>query len=189
MYDHISALGSCVNSPQSPVPEVSCTTDTDCHDGISCSVDTCNAVTKQCVNTLKNNCCGNLICEANESVACSDCGPFVLSSPSTGQFTMSGGVMFDIEAINAVAISGLTFHFNNGPVVSCNTDLYTADKSYIGIEYDRPSWTPLISDQAISITCETQFSIQLLKSLCDTTDVLIFVFIFSRGFLHFRRIH
>ena len=157
MYDHISALGSCVNSPQAPVPEVSCRTHTDCDDGNSCSVDTCNFVTKQCINTLRNNCCGNLICEANESVACSDCGPFVLSSLSTTQWELYGGVMFDIEAINAVAISGLTFYFANDGPVSCNADLYTADKSYIGIKYDRPSWTRLISDQAISIAGETHF--------------------------------
>ena len=71
MYEHVSTR-KCVD----PNSNFFCSDDVDCNDGLQCSDDSCNLLTGECQHVLKDNCCGNGICEVNESHCYQDCGPF-----------------------------------------------------------------------------------------------------------------
>ena len=151
MWEFVSSQ-TCT-SPNSVVPEVQCTSASDCFDGNSCTVDTCN--NNVCTNTMSNNCCGNLICESNEYASCSDCA-FTLTA-YLGPVVVYG-MMFDVEAIGDVVLQSLTFYpwtFDASGIVNYNATLYTASGGYSGKESTSGSWTKIIDGQSISTTCET----------------------------------
>lgn len=124
MYDHISSQGVCVE-PYLPVPFQVCNQDVDCDDKISCTDDNCNKETSQCSNVMKNNCCGNFVCEAGES-SCSDCGPFMLQTPDVSPYYTPHGVFFDVEGINDIFITGIKFYLTDGP---SQVNIYTTSGS------------------------------------------------------------
>ena len=146
MWDHVSSRGTCT-SPNGIVPKVSCSTDSDCFDGISTTIDSCNA--NQCIHTISNNVCGNDVCELGESaeylgeVSCSDCGPFSLKTPFSPEMSIRWGlhvygIMFDVEAIGDVVIQGLDFF---GTVDEVSFNVYTSPGGYSGKETNSEEWT------------------------------------------------
>jgi len=139
MYDNVSVKGTCVVPYKTPDIQT-CTQDTDCHDGNSCTVDLCEG--DQCTNTMENNCCGNFICEIGEA-SCSDCGPFTLNTPTCSSCSLPEGIMFDVEAINDVILTSIEFQLYEG-VNSVN--VYTAAGGYGGKETIPRFWDLLATD-------------------------------------------
>eukprot|EP00956_Cyclotella_meneghiniana_P024609 scaffold49680_cov63-Cyclotella_meneghiniana.AAC.2 len=126
MYNYISSLGSCVK-PYLEVDIQTCSADADCHDGVSCTTDTC--VDGSCINVMNENCCGNLICEAGEEACSSDCGPFVLG---TG-----------FSSNTDVFISSLTMRLASG---TSTVSLYTSNGGYLDNYENADSWTQIFSN-------------------------------------------
>lgn len=56
LYDYVSSQGTCVD-PYLTVDVQTCSQNDDCHDGNSCTVDTCNGE-GECSNQMQGNCCG-----------------------------------------------------------------------------------------------------------------------------------
>ncbi|KAL3790457.1 hypothetical protein ACHAWO_007147 [Cyclotella atomus] len=164
MYIHIASLGTCVapyitgtfchtpsllrkevytdikSSNSLAASEQSCTVDSDCRDGISCTTDICNS--GSCTNTMNNNCCGNFICEAGES-SCSDCGPFKLDSGRcTSGCSIPYTFMIDVQAITDIRISSLTIVLYSG---TSNVKVYTATGGYADKYTSSSSWTEIFT--------------------------------------------
>ena len=138
------------------IPEP-CKMDNDCVDGNNCTVDTCNTVGSQCVQSMSNDCCGNFICKAGEYATCSDCGPFnlLVSDPYYGPEYKATGMMFDVEAIRDLVIKNLKFYPYHFEVpLNYSVNLYTASRGWSGIESNPDSWTQIITSQSIITTCE-----------------------------------
>ncbi len=158
MWQYVSGLSCTDTNSNAVVPQVSCSADADCHDRNSCTVDTCNTGTDQCVNTMLTGCCGNFVCEVGEYAACSDCVGEVWTAlgSNIGNSGNDNGIMFDVEAINDLAVQSLTFYpyAPGGEAVSYNLDVYTAARSYSGVENTAGSWTKIVDNLAISTTCE-----------------------------------
>ncbi|KAL7517715.1 hypothetical protein ACHAWX_002611 [Stephanocyclus meneghinianus] len=143
MYEHVSTRGSCVE-PYIDVPSQICSQDSHCDDGNSCTTDSCNAVTGTCSNVVRDNCCGNLVCEAGESGgSCSDCGPFTLTTSSCSSCWIPHGVMFDVEAIKGIVLTSLTFRVYRG---SNTFNVYSAPGSYSAIVTNKNAWTRIASN-------------------------------------------
>ena len=117
----------------------------DCDDNNSCTTDTCNGDTGVCAYTTIDNCCGNEYCEIGESSSCTDdCGPFTLSTPDHSSYYHGVvGFVFDLNAINDIQISALSFYVggNSGASASGTVTVFTAAQSYSGIETVSGSWT------------------------------------------------
>ena len=143
MYEHVSTRGSCVD-PYIDIPSQTCSQDSHCDDGNSCTTDSCNVVTGTCSNVIRDNCCGNLVCEAGESGgSCSDCGPFTLPTPSCSSCWIPHGVMFDVEAIKDIVLTSLTFEVYRG---SNSFNVYSAPGSYAPIVTNKNAWTRIASN-------------------------------------------
>ena len=183
MWSYVSDRGTCVEpSGLLPVPEVVCSENSDCNDGIACTTDTCNAGTGQCSNVLDPDCsCGNLVCEAGESATCiDDCGPFDMrSTPGEGYWgnhnTGAGGFMIDVQALNDISVQSLTFYaldptWNDNPV-NCNVNLYTASEGWSGKQTNSAAWTKIVDGQAFpSAQCEC---VQFYSDCRDSTIPLL----------------
>ena len=154
MWEFVSSR-TCT-SPNSVVPQVQCASDSECFDGNSCTVDTCNISTNQCSNTMSSNCCGNFICEFNEYASCSDCAFTLATAFPSGTFGIGSGMMFDVEAKGDVVIRSLTFYpYDGSGTVNVIVTLYTTSGGYSGKENTSGSWTKIIDGQSISTTSET----------------------------------
>lgn len=94
----------------------------------SCTLDVC--VSGSCSNTMQDNCCGNLICEAGESSCSDDCGPFSINSPTSCPCGIAHTYMFSVEAINNVILSSITVTVYAGET---DVTLYTASVRLIMI--------------------------------------------------------
>lgn len=136
MYNHVSSRGTCV-APYLNVGIQTCSQDGDCHDGNSCTTDTCSG--GKCTNTIRNNCCGNFICEVGES-NCSDCGPFELETPSCSTCVTPFGEMFDVQAIKDITLTNIKFRIRSGT----NTiTIFTAPGGYSGKERNPQTWSQI----------------------------------------------
>eukprot|EP00581_Thalassiosira_minuscula_P012760 CAMPEP_0183715640 /NCGR_PEP_ID=MMETSP0737-20130205/9783_1 /TAXON_ID=385413 /ORGANISM="Thalassiosira miniscula, Strain CCMP1093" /LENGTH=800 /DNA_ID=CAMNT_0025944757 /DNA_START=137 /DNA_END=2539 /DNA_ORIENTATION=+ len=141
MYDHISSR-TCTQ------PNFSCTEDSDCYDWLRCTADTCNKVTGQCERTVREDCCGNGVCEQNElpcglefcketDQTCSeDCGPFNLETSECEKCNAKrgrgNGIMFDIEnklTSDIVVINSIDFRHTQ--TQSSEVIIYTTHDGYI----------------------------------------------------------
>eukprot|EP00804_Cyclotella_cryptica_P019495 CCRYP_006643-RH/>CCRYP_006643-RH protein AED:0.26 eAED:0.26 QI:170/1/0.9/1/0.77/0.9/10/0/645 len=143
MYEHVSTRGSCVD-PYLDVPSQTCSQDSHCDDGNGCTTDSCNVVTGTCSNVLRDNCCGNLVCEAGESGgSCSDCGPFTVPTPTCSSCWIPHGAMFDVEAIKDIVLTSLTFRVYRG---SNTFNVYSAPGSYSSIATNKNAWTKVASN-------------------------------------------
>ncbi|KAL7483162.1 hypothetical protein ACHAW6_008810 [Cyclotella cf. meneghiniana] len=144
MYDHVSTRGSCVK-PYLEIPLQSCSQDSHCDDGIACSTDSCNILTGKCSNIIRDNCCGNFVCEAGESAGlCLDCGPFALPTPvACSTCYIPYGLMFDVEAITDITLTSLTFRVHKG---SNSFNVYSAPGIYSTIGTNPNSWTKIASN-------------------------------------------
>jgi hypothetical protein len=60
---------------------------------------------------------GNNVCEAGESSCSVDCGPFELaprfSWPGKDMYNFNTNALFDVEAVNDVILSGISFRVGN----------------------------------------------------------------------------
>lgn len=142
-----------------PVPSQICRAEyetLDCNDDNSCTVDTCDEGASQCLNTLISNCCGNSICETGERPSCTaDCGPFSISTPNPViQYTGLYATMFDVEAINDIDISSISLN----PIGSGTITVFSAARTYSGIETDSQSWTQIYTGSATSGLFKAEFS-------------------------------
>jgi len=123
------------------------------NDGNSCTTDTCNLDTNQCINTIDLNCCGNKICETGESGTCNDdCGPFTLTaSQCNGLCFVSSIVQFNINAISDVRVNSLSFFIRPVEPVSTTITIETAAGSYQDSNED--DWIDVGSGE-YTITCK-----------------------------------
>lgn len=137
-----------------PVPSQSCRVDNqtlDCDDNNSCTEDVCNGSTGICSNTFVSNCCGNGVCEIGELPGCEDCGPFSISTPPGTAYSGPYSFMFDVQAIQDIEISSISFQtFNSGTV-----SIFAAARSYSGIETDSSSWVQVFTGATTALSsCE-----------------------------------
>ncbi|KAL3803899.1 hypothetical protein HJC23_004061 [Cyclotella cryptica] len=147
MYEHVSSRGTCVD-PYLDVPPQICSQDSHCHDGNSCTTDSCDVVTGMCSNIMRDNCCGNFVCEAGESAgSCSDCGPFTLLTPSCSSCWVPHGVMFDVEATTDIILTSLTFRVISG---TNSFNVYSAPGGYSTIATNQNAWT-LIASNSVNV--------------------------------------
>ncbi|KAL7506271.1 hypothetical protein ACHAXN_003552 [Cyclotella atomus] len=138
LYDYVSSRGTCVD-PYLTADIQTCSQNADCHDGNSCTVDTCNG--DQCSNQMQGNCCGNFICEAGES-DCSDCGPFKLITPSCSTCVTPYGEMFDIQAVSDIILNSIDVKMR----AATNTiTLFTASGGYSDKARKPELWTQIYS--------------------------------------------
>ena len=175
MWEFVSTR-TCVE-PNFEVPTITCAEDSHCFDGNSCTADRCNIETGECANTIMNKCCGNGMCEANESGCNADCGPFSIVTPQCQTCMTPNGIMFDVISKSASAIASLycqLFHkvcFNSDALCSkssiLNQDIllkglhfrhyegssevivYSAPGSYSDKYSDANSWTQISSRNAV----------------------------------------
>eukprot|EP00804_Cyclotella_cryptica_P014971 CCRYP_000585-RA/>CCRYP_000585-RA protein AED:0.09 eAED:0.09 QI:277/1/1/1/1/1/9/288/735 len=138
MYEYVSTRGTCVD-PYLPIEIQTCTTNPDCKDGNSCTVDTCSS--GQCSNVMQASCCGNFVCEAGES-DCRDCGPFTVSTEVCSTCFSPTGMMFDVEVSSSITLSSLTFFAYSG---TTNVTIYTAPGGYASKKYNSSAWTEIYS--------------------------------------------
>eukprot|EP01082_Thalassiosira_pseudonana_P005220 g4797.t1 g4797 contig17:57986-65940(-) len=139
MWEFVSTRGTCV-APYGAVPSVSCSQNSDCHDGNACTVDTCLG-TEQCTNTMLGGCCGNFVCEVDES-GCSDCGPFQVVTPGCSLCYIPEGMMFDVEAVNDIILTSLNVQLYSG---TNDVTVYTASRTYNDIKFTSASWTQVFT--------------------------------------------
>ena len=139
MWDFISTQ-TCVE-PNVAVPTQLCSNDSDCNDGKSCSADTCDPGTSECTYAMIDNCCGNFVCEANESM-CSDCGPFTLDTPSFSFYYSVEGIMFDVQAVRDIILLGLTVMLNSGTSI---ITIYSAPGTYTNKISSPGEWTQIFT--------------------------------------------
>lgn len=116
-----------------------CSADFDCDDGERCTVDTCDVPTGQCVNTMTSGC------------------PMVLSTNVPLNFYITGGVMFDVEAIGDILLTSLAVHlfeagYSCGRATTTNVDVYTKSGSFAGSTANPAAWTKIVNSQAVSTT-------------------------------------
>eukprot|EP00804_Cyclotella_cryptica_P018048 CCRYP_008333-RD/>CCRYP_008333-RD protein AED:0.09 eAED:0.09 QI:172/1/1/1/0.70/0.72/25/1395/1365 len=137
MYKHVSSRGTCVK-PYLNIDIQTCSVDADCHDGRSCTRDTCNR-DQQCSNALFENCCGNLMCEVGES-DCGDCGPFTIATPDCSMCNLPYGIMFDVESRADVTLTSIEFKLYNG---TNNVTVYTASGGFSDKQNDAAAWTKI----------------------------------------------
>ncbi|KAL7483314.1 hypothetical protein ACHAW6_008965 [Cyclotella cf. meneghiniana] len=137
MYKHVSSRGACV-APYLPIDSQTCKENPDCHDGNSCTIDTCNS-DNQCSNALFENCCGNFICEVGEA-DCSDCGPFAIETPDCSICSLPYGIMFDVEAISDITLTSLEFKLYNG---TNDITVYTASGGFSDKQNSAAAWTEI----------------------------------------------
>ena len=111
---------------------------TSSNDGNSCTTDTCNVDTNQCINTKIANCCGNKLCETGELDTCNDdCGPFTLTaSECNGSCFVSSNVRFNINAISDIRVVALSFYIYADELVSVTITIATAVGRYQDISND-----------------------------------------------------
>lgn len=100
---------------------------------------------------MSNNCCGNEVCEADEYATCYDCGPFTISSPTPGSVRTTEGLMFDVEAINDIAVTGLTV-IPGGTGFTVN--IYTATGAFADKFSNASPWTKIIDGQSVTTAGE-----------------------------------
>ena len=98
------------------------------------------------------NCCGNGICEANESYATcfDDCieGPFDLPTPLCGSCYLQDGNMFEVKAKDkALAITSLATrtYAVNGATGTFGVEVWTKPGTMVGFESNMAAWT-LVAD-------------------------------------------
>lgn len=147
MYDYVSSKGNCVK-PYLPIDIQNCTIDTDCHDGNSCTIDSCDS--GQCSNAMQNNCCGNFICEVGES-NCSDCGPFAVKTPSCSTCLIPYGEMFDVEAIKNITLTSIEFMVRSG---SNTVTIFTAPGRYSNKQRNSTAWTKIYNGTFVGTSSE-----------------------------------
>ena len=123
------------------------------NDGDSCTTDTCNLDTNQCINTKIANCCGNKMCETGESSTCNnDCGPFTLTaSVCNGSCFVPRAVQFNINAISDVRVNSLSFYIRAVEPVSTTITIETAAGRYQDSNED--DWIDVASGE-FTITCK-----------------------------------
>eukprot|EP00804_Cyclotella_cryptica_P019111 CCRYP_019454-RA/>CCRYP_019454-RA protein AED:0.10 eAED:0.10 QI:0/0.93/0.88/1/0.87/0.88/17/304/1304 len=147
LYEYVSSRGNCVK-PYLPIEPQTCTVDKDCHDGNSCTIDTCSG--GQCSNAMQSMCCGNFICEVGES-NCSDCGPFTVKTPSCSTCVLPYGEMFDVEAINNITLTSIEFKIKSGT----NTiTIFTATGGYSNKQRNPNAWTQIYTGTFVATTNE-----------------------------------
>lgn len=84
---------------------------------------------------------GNFVCEPGES-DCSDCGPFKVVTPECSSCVVPYGEMFDVEALEDLSLTGITFKIRTG---SNTITLFTAPSGYSTISRDPGAWTQIFS--------------------------------------------
>lgn len=123
------------------------------NDGDSCTTDTCNLDTNQCINTIQANCCGNERCETGESSTCNnDCGPFTLTaSICNGSCFVPRAVQFNINAISGIRVNSLFFSISAVEPVFTTITIKTAAGRYQDSNED--DWITVASGE-FTITCK-----------------------------------
>ncbi|KAL7461635.1 hypothetical protein ACHAXS_002052, partial [Conticribra weissflogii] len=147
MWETVSSK-TCVEPNILPVPTVTCTQDSDCRDGNSCTTDTCNLATNQCNDPIMQaNCCGNFECEVGEE-DCSDCSGLILATPDCSSCYSASGFMFDIVAGSSdILIDGLFFKRNGD---AATVTIYTVSGSYKDSFTVSGAWTEIVSTSIAS---------------------------------------
>ena len=141
IYDYVSTAGQCM-VPAGDVPEFVCESDDDCDDGVDCTVDACGPDGRCANEPAEESCCGNRVCEAGE-FDCPDCGPFHLRpEPCTDSCWIPAGVMFDVDAVESVVITGLEFRmYDASGNFAAAVEIYEAPGPYAGKAEDPSSWS------------------------------------------------
>ncbi len=143
MWEFVSTRGTCV-APYGTVPTVSCSQNSDCHDGNSCTVDTCDVGTGQCRNGMTDSCCGNFVCESGEYQSkCSDCISYRLSTPTCSSCYSPFGMMFNVQASNDIILTNMSVQLSNG--ASNVVTVYTARGTFADKATNPASWTQIFS--------------------------------------------
>jgi hypothetical protein len=79
---------------------------------------------------------------------CYDCGPTTLPTPTCSTCWIPYSAMFDIEAINDIDITSISFMIYGG---TSNIKVYTAPQSYTNIATNSNSWT-LIASGSVAVS-------------------------------------
>jgi hypothetical protein len=76
-----------------------------------------------------------------------------LSTPECSMCYTPNSAMFDVEAINDIEITKLSFQIHQG---TSDIKVYSAPRTYVGIETNANAWT-LIAAGSVSISSESLF--------------------------------
>ena len=114
------------------------------------------------------------MCEAGEYSTCSDCGPFTIETPTPSPFNDIEGVMFDVEAIQDLAVTGLTFYpYDASGTVNMNVNVYTASGGYGDkVTNGNSEWNKIVDNH--SVTGQSKECIEFrLKHLVQSSSNLL----------------
>ena len=102
------------------------------------------------------NCCGNLICEAGESVICGqDCGPKTITTSNLGCIGgcyTSNMIQVNVRATNEITVQALSFNIVPDGKASHNITVSTANGKY----EDTSDWS-IVASEIINFTGELCF--------------------------------
>ena len=105
------------------------------------------------------NCCGNLICEADESGICGqDCGPKTITTSSlgcVGSCYTSNVLQVNVRATNEITVQALSFNILPDGKASHNITVSTANGKYEDASDD--DWNITVASEIITFTGELYF--------------------------------
>jgi len=185
MYDHISSR-TCAQ------PNFSCVEDKDCFDWRRCTIDTCNQVSGQCEHQMREDCCGNGICEPSE-LPCSygvcvpnaktcvaDCGPYTLDTKRCDKCNAKrgrgNGIMIDMQSLTTSIVLINSIQFRHTETLAAGVTVYTAEGSHIDKATEPEEW---------SVANSTQIKIEGRKGGYATIDFRVPIAINSESIRSF----